>query len=467
MKRPRLALLVLLLALLTAAGCGRETTGSDATAVADTAVADTAAVGADRPGWVDEAVVYEVFVRDFSPEGTFDGVTARLDSLQDLGVTTLWLMPIHPVGEERAKGELGSPYAVRDYFDVNPRFGTKADFRALVEAVHERGMYLIIDLVANHTAWDNAWIDDHPDWYTQDASGEIIYPEGTDWTDVADLNYENQALRDTMTAAMTYWVEEFGIDGYRCDVAGEVPLDFWESAIAAVREVKPVMMLAEGDDPALHGAGFGVSYAWPLYGRLKEVWEGEPASAFFDMVSEREAALPAGALQLLFITNHDETAWDAPPPTLFGSQKGARAAATLMLTLPGVPLLYNGQEVGSTQELPLFEKEAINWDQNPETLAFYKDLLALLDEHPALQGDSVNVLAPEADDVALFERTAGGARVVVAVNVRDRAASVDVPSALRGASVTDAFSGEQMTMGASLELPPYGYRLLQVEEGGA
>ena len=275
-------------------------------------------------------------------------------------------MPIHPYGVERKKGTLGSPYAVQDYFDVNPDFGTKDDFQDLVDAVHAEGMHIIIDLVANHTAWDNAWLAEHPAWYTQDSTGTITHPEGTDWTDVADLNYDNPDVRKAMKQVMKYWVEAFGIDGYRCDVAEQVPLDFWKDAIAEVRRIRPVMMLAEGEDPALHRAGFDLTYAWQLYGALKDVWNGAPASDFVDVLEEQEQAFPQDALRLRFTTNHDETAWDAPPPVLFGGLDGARAASVLMTTIRGVPLLYNGQEVGVDEPLPLFEKQPISWDQNPE-----------------------------------------------------------------------------------------------------
>ena len=247
---------------------------------------------AERPKWVDNAVIYELFVQDFTPEGTFEAIIPRLRELKKLGVTTLWLMPIHPYGVERKKGTLGSPYAVRDYFDVNPDFGTKQDFQDLVDAVHAEGMHIIIDFVANHTAWDNAWLAEHPEWYTRDSAGTITHPQGTDWTDVADLNYDNPDVRQAMKQAMKYWVEAFNIDGYRCDVAEMVPLDFWEDAIAEVRRIKPVMMLAEGEAPELHRTGFDLTYSWKLYGALKDVWNGAPASDFVRVLEEQKKAFP-------------------------------------------------------------------------------------------------------------------------------------------------------------------------------
>ena len=432
-------------------------------APADEASLGPAAETSVRPPWVDDAVIYELFVRDFTPEGTFRAVIPRLPELRDLGVTTIWLMPIHPVGEVNRKGPLGSPYSIKDFKDVNPLFGTKEDFRALVDAVHAEGMHLIIDLVANHTAFDNAWTEDHPEWYTRNDAGEIIHPEGTDWTDVADLNYDEPGVRAAMQDAMTYWVREFDIDGYRCDVAGMVPLDFWEEAIAAVRAIKPVLMLAEGEEPELHDVGFDLTYSWRLYGQLKEVWnEGAPASTFVEVVQEQQEAFADDALRLRFITNHDETAWDAPPVELFGGQQGSQAAAVATLLLPGVPLVYNGQEVGSAQELPLFEKEAIIWEQNPDMRAFYQNLLTLHQTSEAARAGTVTFLAPEHDDVIVYELTAVEDRVVVAANTRDRAVTMELPEALVGSSFTDAFTDAPIML-EELAFEPYGYYVLRVD----
>ena len=428
-------------------------------------VARTEAVP-DRPDWVTDAVVYELFVQDFTPEGTFQAIIPRLPELKDLGVTTIWLMPIHPYGVERKKGELGSPYAVRDYFDVNAAFGTKEDFQDLVDAVHAQGMHIILDLVANHTAWDNAWLEEHPEWYTTDSTGAIVHPAGTDWTDVADLNYDHPDVRAAMKRVMKYWVDTFNVDGYRCDVAESVPLDFWEEAISEVRRIKPVMMLVEGEDPALHRAGFDLTYSWRLYGALKEMWNGAPASTFMDVLEEQAETFPEGALRLRFTTNHDETAWDAPPPQLFGGLEGARAASVLMTTIEGVPLLYNGQEVGTDEVVPLFEKQPIVWDQNPELRAFYEALLGLYDRSRALRRGAMTLLAPEAEDVLLYDRTTENARLLVAVNVRDREVDVPpLPEDLQGARFKDAIEGEPADVPATL--PPYGYVVLRVEaEGG-
>ena len=420
-----------------------------------------------RPAWIRDAVIYELFVPDFTDEGTFSAIIPRLGELKELGITTIWLMPIHPIGIEERKGVLGSPYAIRDFYAVNPEYGTKEDFRALVDAVHAEGMYLILDFVANHTAWDHPWTQTHPDWYTPGPDGGLsvpLSPEGTltDWTDVADLNYDNLALRAEMAGVMRYWVEEFDIDGYRCDVAEWVPFEFWKEAIAAVREVKPVLMLAEAGDPGLHRAGFDLTYAWPFYGTLKAVWEGASVTELRSLVQEIDATLPEGALRLRFTTNHDETAWDATPPQLFGGQEGARAASVLAHTMPGVPLLYNGQEIGQDTPVPFFEKSTYDWSQNPEMRAFFDAFFDFYAESTALRHGSFTAFA-EDDDVMLFARTAATEQLLVAVNVRPHSEAVTLPTSLQGDQLMDVLRGEPVVSGQTLSLGPYEYRLLRVE----
>ncbi|MEM8557734.1 MAG: alpha-amylase family glycosyl hydrolase [Bacteroidota bacterium] len=422
----------------------------------------------------EETVLYEVFVRNFSEEGTFAAVTARLDSLQALGVNTLWLMPIHPISEANRKGTLGSPYAIQDYKAVNPLLGTEDDFRALVDATHARGMKLIIDWVANHTGWDNAWIEEHPDYYTQNENGEIIIPRDndgnlTDWTDTADLNYDNPATRAAMIDALTYWVREFDIDGYRCDVAGMVPNDFWADAIDSLRAIKPVFMLAEWSTGEVHAAGFDASYGWPRYARVKEVWDGEAtAQSLVDLVIEEEETYPVGALRMNFTSNHDETAWDATPLELFGGPDGARAAATAMLLMPGFPLVYNGQEYADPQRIPLFEKVSVSRDQGAETVAmrqFYTDLLAFRASSAVFtQGTMASVAHDQPDAVVAYAMIHAGSTMLVLVNTRPEAITVTLEAQLAGAAlrfgeVTPEASGGE---GTAFTLPGHGYAVLGV-----
>lgn len=426
--------------------------------------------GVGEPAWVQDATIYEVFIPDASEEGTFRGLIGRLDEIEELGINTLWLMPIHPIGEERRKSEigpLGSPYSIKDYRAVNPDYGTKADFQALVDSVHARDMHIIIDLVANHTAWDHPWLEEHPDMYTDGPINGFTVPvmngDTTDWTDVVDLDYDNPRTRQEMIDAMQYWVREFNIDGYRADVAGAVPSDFWDAAIDSVEAVKPVMMLAEAAEPEMHEVGFDLTYAWPFYDRLKRVWsEDRPVGTLASQVDSTLNALPGDGRRMRFTTNHDETMWDAPPPELFDGVEGSKAAFVLASTLPGVPLVYNGQELGVQDTVSFFARTPHDWEQDAALTDFFRSQLSLYRDSPALQHGELNVLSPDAEDVLVYTRSADEEEMLLAVNVRGEAATVDVPAEYTDATLVDATTGEEVS-GDAMELGPYGYRILSVE----
>ncbi len=418
----------------------------------------TAHVQALDTSWVTRSAIYEVNIRDFSPAGDLRGVIAGLDKIQAVGANVVWLMPIHPVGMVNRKGPLGSPYSLRDYYAIDPAFGTAADFRALVEAVHARGMKLILDWVPDHTAWDHVWVTEHPDFYVRDERGELSVPRDlqgkpTDWTDVAQLDYRNPALRLAMIAAMRHWLADFRIDGFRVDVAGFVPDDFWREAVPALRSAVPrrILLLAEWGDLAMHRLGFDLTYAWDSYSRLKAVWKGARADTFVRSELADLRAMPPGGMRLRFTTNHDETAWDNPPVTLFGGAAGARAAFVAMALLPGRPLIYNGQGVESPQKLGLFVREPIVWDQPraAEARAFYQRILHLASTDPAfIAGDFSGVETNAPEDVIAYRR--GDA--VVLVNARPR----EVRVAVRGLGVDRARDllssltqhGDTVTLGA-------------------
>jgi len=438
----------------------------------DPASDSTAAIdGVGEPSWVQDATVYEVFVPDASEEGTFRGLIGRLDEIEATGINTLWLMPIHPIGEKRRKddiGALGSPYSIKDYYDVNPDYGTKEDFRALVDSVHARGMHIIIDLVANHTAWDHPWLDKHPEMYSDGPINGFTVPvlngDTTDWTDVVELDFENSRTRQEMIDVMQYWVREFNIDGYRCDVAHAVPLDFWENAIDSVETHKEVLMLAEAAEPEMHEVGFDQSYAWPFYGALKRVWENDaPVRTLATQVDTTLASLPDAARRLRFTTNHDETMWDAPPPALFEGLEGSKAAFVLATSMPGAPLIYNGQELGVTDSVSFFARTPYNWNQQPDIRSFYRNYLNLYRDSPALRKGTLTVHTPDAEDVLVYERATEGETMLAAVNVRDASQTVSVPAAYGEASLTNALTGKAID-GETVTLGPYDYRLLRVEE---
>ncbi|MDB6110823.1 MAG: alpha amylase catalytic region [Pedosphaera sp.] len=313
------------------------------------------------PAWLRDGVIYEIFPRNFSATGNFKGITARLDELHELGVNILWLMPIHPSGKEKSKGTLGSPYAVKDYYAINPDYGVAEDLKHLVAEAHKRGMKVIIDIVANHTAWDSLLME-HPEFYKQDRNGKIIPPD-PGWTDVAGLNYSNPKLREYMLAMLKHWIEPkgFDLDGFRCDVAYMVPTGFWEEARATLAQVKPdIMMLAEASAPDLLVHAFDIDYAWPMLHTMNEVLANSaPASEFKKTWDADRQKFPQGSLHLRISDDHDETRAVAK----FGL-KGALAASVLMFSLDGVPLLYNGMEAGDATESgdpALFEKMPIFW----------------------------------------------------------------------------------------------------------
>jgi glycosidase len=423
-----------------------------------------ARVPAPDTSWVARSAIYEVFVRDFSPTGDLRGVTRGLDRIQAVGADVVWLMPIYPVGVLNRKGPLGSPYAVRDYHAINPAFGTAADFRALVKAMHARGMKLILDWVPNHTAWDNVWVAEHPDFYVRNDSGGLTVPRDdkgklTDWTDVAQLDYKNPGLRREMIAAMRYWLEEFGVDGFRVDAAGFVPDDFWREAVLALRASvrRQILLLAEWGDLKMHRFGFDLTYPWDSYSALKTVWKGAPADSFVQRELADQRAMPPGGMRLRFTTNHDETAWDNPPITLFGGAAGARAAYVAMALLPGRPLLYDGQEVESPQKLGLFEREPIVWNQphGSQARAFYRRVLQLARTDSAfIAGAFRNVETSAPDAVIAYRR--GDALVLV--NARPRRITVTVT----GFAVDRArdLLSNRVQRGARVTLPAYGVVVL-------
>jgi len=408
-KAPRSALLTLLAAIL-ALSVSRVSSEEFAKQPARSA-----------PPWLREGIIYEVFPRNFSREGNFNGITARLDELKELGVTILWLMPIHPIGEKMRKGTLGSPYAVKDYYGINPDYGTEGDLKRLVSEAHKRGLRVIIDIVANHTAWDSVMMQ-HPDFYKQDASGKII-PPVPEWTDVAGLNYENPKLREYMITMLKHWITAFDLDGFRCDVAEKVPTTFWEEARAELTKVKPdIMMLAEASKPELLLHAFDADYSWPLHSTLNNVLvSGAPATEFKKSWDESRAKFPKGSLHMRISDNHDE----ARAVARFGI-RGALAASAFMFCLDGVPLLYNGMEVGDATESgdpALFEKMAVFWNpkDRPRLRDIYGDLIKLRKEYGAFRNDEVIWLrnSNEADLVALL-RLDKSDEFVVVINFSNR-----------------------------------------------
>ena len=390
--------------------------------------------GVRHPDWAQRANIYEVNLRQFTPEGTFAAFALHLPRLQAMGVDILWLMPVQPIGVMNRKGTLGSSYSVSDHQAVNPEFGSLDDFRHLVHTARAMGMRVIIDWVANHTAWDHRWVIEHPDWYLKDAQGQIhsyVYDNGHElehWTDVVGLDYHQPAVWDGMVEALKFWVQETGIDGYRCDVAGLVPTPFWERVRAELDAIKPVFMLAEWSEPALHERAFDMTYDWSLQDVFKKIARGEAGPPdlvlYLDQAAQR---FPRDAYRMTFTSNHDKNAWEGHDVEVLGDS--FQACAVLAATLPGMPLVYGGQESVLDKRLAFFEKDAIAW-KDFALADFYTGLLRLKHDHAALAngaaGAPVEVLACNNPAVFAFRRALGSDVVSVAVNLSASAQPVQI-----------------------------------------
>lgn len=429
-------------------------------------------VKANYPEWVKNAVIYEVNVRQYTPEGTFKAFETHLPRLKELGVDILWFMPIHPIGivdrkvPEGYTESLGSYYSVRDYKGVNAEFGNEADFKALVTKAHEMGFKVIIDWVANHSSRDNAWITEHPDWYVQDSTGKILAP--FDWTDVAKLNYKNMDMRAAMIDAMKYWVTNCDIDGFRCDVAGEVPVDFWDTARVELEKVKPMFMLAENEDhPELCKKGFDANYGWGMHHVMHQVAQGKDSvSKIATQVVKMDSTLPKNAFQMNFITNHDENSWNGTATEKFGF--GAHTFAVLTYTLPGMPLIYSGQEAGLAKRLKFFTKDTIDWNGNDHS-AFYKSLNALKHRSEALWnapygGTFEQIKNSEPLKIMSFIREKGSSRVLVIANLTAEKVTLNLKGSKADGDYHDVFANADFTINSSnlnLTLQPWGFMVLE------
>jgi len=414
------------------------------------------------PDWVKDAVIYEIFPRQYSNKGDFNSITADLDRLKNLGVSVLWLMPIHPIGQEKKKGTIGSPYAVKDFYAINPDYGTAADLKKLIAEAHRRGMKVIIDIVANHTAWDSVLMKNKA-FYTQNAKGEII-PPVPDWADVADLNYDNAEVRKYMIEMLKTWIREYDLDGFRCDVAGFIPTDFWETARAEVDKIKPdTIWLAEWESPDLLVKAFNLDYSWANHSALMNVLQGNvPASEIRKVWEADKAKMPKGALRMRFSDNHDERRAIAR----FG-EKGALAAQALAFTLDGVPMFYNGMENGDTTESgypALFEKLPVFWqfaERRPEFPRFYKGMIELRKNSVALRrGDLTWLKNSDESKILTFARKSGAEEIVVAINMSNQPFFGAVETGGNYEDITPNTEKKSVAL-PSLSLDSFGFRIFR------
>ncbi len=408
----------------------------------------------------EDAIIYQVNTRAFSTQGNFQGVIARLDSIKALGVNVIYLMPINPVGSVNS---VNSPYCVRDYKNVNPEFGSLTELRAIVDGAHSRNMSVILDWVANHTSWDNEWISVHRNWYLQDASGNILSPPGTGWNDVAQLNFSNTAMRLEMIKNMKYWVYTANIDGFRCDYADGPPADFWAQAIDTLRNITThqLLIMAEGSRSANFTAGFDYNFGFGFYSQLKTIYSSNNSAMLIDGLNNTEYTSATNDQQVVrYITNHDVNSSDGTPLDLFGGAEGSMSAFVVTAYMKAVPMIYNGQEVGTPFRITFpFTSTPINWTLNPDMKAEYKKLVAVRNASAAIRHGTLTSYS--STNVCAFTKEVPGEKVLVFSNLRNSAINFTIPAALVSTSWTNAMDNSNITLAAQLNLQPYEYLILK------
>jgi 1,4-alpha-glucan branching enzyme len=416
------------------------------------------------PKWAANATIYEVNIRQYTPEGTFRALEPHLSRLRAMGVDILWLMPIHPIGVEARKGNWGSYYAVKDYRAVNPEFGTMDDLRHLIKAAHAHGFKVILDWVANHSSIDNKLTEEHPGWYVQDSLGEIV-PPSADWSDVADFNYDEKGLRNYQIESMKYWIREADVDGFRCGVASRVPLDFWRECRLELDKVKKVFMLAEAEGPEFHRNGFDMTYGLEYMDLCNKIARGEKTAVdLYQYFYDFDDKYWDDDNVMYFTTNHDENSWNGTEYERYGV--AAKTFAVLSATVPGMPLVYTGQESALDHRLAFFEKDSIDWGSYP-LADFYTKLLMLKKDNDALrinmQGDYDFdfLLDKHYESTFSFMRRREDDQILTIINLSPRPVDFKMKKGNIAGSYTELFTGEKLKIKneLSLHLEPWGYRV--------
>lgn len=418
-----------------------------------------------HPEWSRNATIYQVNLRQYTQEGTFQAFEAHLPRLKAMGVDILWLMPIHPIGELNRKGSLGSYYSVKDYFDVNPEHGDKAAFQHLVDKIHENGMYVILDWVANHSAWDNPIATAHPDWYIKTKEGNFQSTPWRDYDDIIDFDYSSPELRKYMTDALVYWVKDFNIDGYRADVASFVPIEFWENARRELDGIKPVFMLAESQDRDLHKRSFDMTYAWQLWDHLHNIAvKGSSLSGLTEgYIAEHVSIWPRNGYRMNHVTNHDKNSWEGTLEKNFGP--ALEAAIVLTGTLEGMPMMYSGQEAGLDRPLKFFDKDPIAWQTHPHE-QLYRTLFTLKHDQQALWngkwgGVMERIKNDQMQQVVSFVRESGSSKVLTIVNYSNQPADAVLDTRYDTGTYREVFSGKEQVFETqhTINFEPWEYQI--------
>jgi len=406
-----------------------------------------------------DAVIYQINLRAFSSRHNFKGVQERLDDIKALGVNVIYLMPVYPVGKEKS---VNSPYCVQDFYSVNAEFGTMEDLRSLVAAAHDRKMAVILDWVANHTSWDNAWIS-NKSWYTQNASGNIISPVNTGWNDVADLNYDNADMRREMIKAMKQWVYTANVDGFRCDAADFVPADFWKQAIDSLEKISThkLLLLAEGTRQDHFTAGFQLKYGMGFYYYMvdKVYHDGRPAQQIDSVNTVEYTAAAASSRVVRYTSNHDVNSSDGTPLELLGGKEGSIAAFVAAAYSKSTPMIYNGQEVACPVRLNFFNTSTtIDWTQNADVTATYKKIISLRNTNKAIRQGSFTSFSNA--DVFSFVRESDGQKIFAIINLRNSAHTYTLPGTMVNSNWKNAFDGAAVSLQQQVSLAPYEYIIL-------
>ncbi|RRQ47406.1 alpha-amlyase [Chryseobacterium sp. SC28] len=419
-----------------------------------------------HPEWSKNATIYEVNIRQYSKEGTFKAFENDLPRIKKLGIDIIWLMPIHPIGEQNRKGSLGSYYSVKDFRAVNPEFGTLADFKNLVDKIHSMGMYVIIDWVGNHSAWDNPLAKQHPDWYTKTREGNFQPTPWYDWDDVIDFDYDNPDLRQYMTESLKYWVKETNIDGYRADAAGFIPTDYWDDARQQLDALKPVFMLCEWESRDLMKHAFDMSYSWSLFDKMKDATTGNKGIAgLVEYLAHDVNTFPKDAYRMTFVDNHDMNSWNGTPQKNFG--KGLETAMVFASVVNGMPLVYNGQEAGLDYSLKFFDKDPIVWKES-KYYGMYQKLFDLKHKNQALWnghwgGEMIRVTNDHISEVISLYREMNKDAVLAIYNFSDKNLPTNLDTKYYKGEYKELFTGKIYqidSQNTSLTLKPWDYLVL-------
>jgi cyclomaltodextrinase / maltogenic alpha-amylase / neopullulanase len=416
-----------------------------------------------HPVWSKNASIYEVNIRQYTPEGTFKAFQKHLPEIKRMGIGIIWIMPINPIGEKNRKGSLGSYYSVKNYKSINPEFGTLDDFKNLVNEIHKEGMHVILDWVANHTSWDNVLTKTNPDFYRKDSLGNFVAPVA-DWADVIALNYNNPQLWIFMENAMEYWIKECNIDGFRCDVASMVPTPFWDFVRKELEKIKPVFMLAEAESPDLQKHAFDMTYAWEFHNIIKEIYKGKTTVDSLDKYYKKEKNnYNPDAYHMIFTTNHDENSWNGTVFNRFGN--AVKTFAVLCGVVSGMPLIYSGQEAGMNKPLKFFDKDTIEW-KNSSFRDLYTKLIHLKLINKALWnglsgGEMERVHTNNDENIFSFIREKGNSKVFTIFNLSPQNQKIKINNNSIKGNYEDFFANKKIPVNAdfNIELPPWGYKV--------